>query len=109
MAAPASTDPKPIFPTLGRFCAAPVILIGYQTYRAAVILIAFVILTLIFAHPFWTFDWPSGALIKCSSTRISPSSAPCSSLLFLDRGAIRWATGWQGVDRVPHAKRQLSI
>ena len=32
------------------------ILVGYQTRWAAIVLIAFVVLTLIFVHPFWTME-----------------------------------------------------
>lgn len=37
------------------------ILAGYQTRWAAIVLIGFVVLTLIFAHNFWTMDGPARA------------------------------------------------
>src|SRR5713226_9730796 len=38
------------------------ILVGYQTRWAAVVLIAFIVLTFIFAHNFWTMDGAARAL-----------------------------------------------
>jgi putative oxidoreductase len=37
------------------------ILIGYQTRWATIVLLAFVVLTMIFAHNFWTMDGPPRA------------------------------------------------
>jgi putative oxidoreductase len=56
------------------------ILIGYQTRRAAVILIAFVILTLIFAHPYWTFEGPSRA---ANQVQFYKNLAIIGALLFI--------------------------
>jgi len=56
------------------------ILVGYQTRRAAVILIAFVILTLIFAHPFWTLEGPSRA---ANQVQFYKNLAIIGALLFL--------------------------
>jgi putative oxidoreductase len=42
---------------LGGLC----VLVGFQTRRAALVLIIFVILTEIFAHNFWTMDGPARA------------------------------------------------
>ena len=56
------------------------ILVGYQTRWAAMILIAFVVLTLIFAHPFWTFDGPSRA---ANQVQFYKNLAIIGALLFL--------------------------
>lgn len=37
------------------------ILVGYQTRWASLVLIGFVVLTLLFAHTFWTMDGPARA------------------------------------------------
>ena len=37
------------------------VLIGYQTRSATIVLIAFVVLTLLFAHNFWTMEGPARA------------------------------------------------
>jgi putative oxidoreductase len=37
------------------------ILVGFRTRWAAIVLIAFVALTIIFVHPFWTMDGPARA------------------------------------------------
>ena len=37
------------------------ILVGFQTRWTAIVLIAFVVLTIIFAHPFWTMEGPARA------------------------------------------------
>ena len=55
-------------------------LVGYQTRWAAMILIAFVVLTLIFAHPFWTFDGPSRA---ANQVQFYKNLAIIGALLFL--------------------------
>lgn len=37
------------------------ILVGYQTRWAAIVLVVFIVLTLIFAHNFWTMEGPARA------------------------------------------------
>ncbi|MGC2823147.1 MAG: DoxX family protein [Pseudolabrys sp.] len=55
-------------------------LVGYQTRWAAIILIVFVVLTLIFAHPYWTFDGPSRA---ANQVQFYKNLAIIGALLFL--------------------------
>ena len=56
------------------------ILVGFQTRWAAGVLIIFVVLTLIFAHPFWTFDGPSRA---ANQAQFYKNLAIIGALLFL--------------------------
>ena len=56
------------------------ILVGYQTRWAAIVLIAFVVLTLIFAHPFWTMEGPARA---ANQAQFYKNLAIIAGLLFL--------------------------
>lgn len=56
------------------------ILVGFQTRWVAGVLIIFVVLTLIFAHPFWTFEGPSRA---ANQVQFYKNLAIIGSLLFL--------------------------
>lgn len=56
------------------------ILVGFQTRWAASVLIIFVVLTLIFAHPFWTFEGPSRA---ANQVQFYKNLAIIGALLFL--------------------------
>jgi putative oxidoreductase len=56
------------------------ILVGFQTRWAASVLIIFVLLTLIFAHPFWTFEGPSRA---ANQVQFYKNLAIIGALLFL--------------------------
>jgi putative oxidoreductase len=56
------------------------ILIGYQTRWASIVLIVFVILTLIFAHNFWTMDGPARA---ANQAHFYKNLAIIGALLFL--------------------------
>ena len=56
------------------------ILVGFQTRWAASVLIMFVVLTLIFAHPFWTFEGPSRA---ANQVQFYKNLAIIGALLFL--------------------------
>jgi putative oxidoreductase len=56
------------------------ILVGFQTRWAAGVLIIFVVLTLIFAHPFWTFDGPSRA---ANQVQFYKNLAIIGALLFM--------------------------
>ncbi len=75
------------------------ILVGFQTRWAASVLIMFVVLTLIFAHPFWTFEGPSRA---ANQVQFYKNLAIIGALLFLivsGPGGIHWTTALEGVDR----------
>ena len=56
------------------------ILVGFQTRWTASVLIIFVVLTLIFAHPFWTFEGPSRA---ANQVQFYKNLAIIGALLFL--------------------------
>ena len=56
------------------------ILVGYQTRWAAIVLIAFVVLTLIFVHPFWTMEGPARA---ANQAHFYKNLAVIGALLFL--------------------------
>jgi putative oxidoreductase len=56
------------------------IFVGYQTRWAAIVLIVFVILTLIFAHPFWTM---AGAARGANQAHFYKNLAIIGALLFL--------------------------
>ena len=56
------------------------ILVGFRTRWAASVLIMFVVLTLIFAHPFWTFEGPSRA---ANQVQFYKNLAIIGALLFL--------------------------
>jgi putative oxidoreductase len=56
------------------------ILVGYQTRWAAIVLIAFVALTLVFAHNFWTMDGPARA---ANQAHFYKNLAIIGGLLFL--------------------------
>jgi putative oxidoreductase len=56
------------------------ILVGFQTRSTAIVLIAFVVLTIIFAHPFWTMDGPARA---ANQVQFYKNLSIISALLFL--------------------------
>lgn len=56
------------------------VLVGYQTRWAAIVLIAFVALTLVFAHNFWTMDGPARA---ANQAHFYKNLAIIGGLLFL--------------------------
>jgi putative oxidoreductase len=56
------------------------ILLGYQTRWTAIVLILFVVLTLIFAHNFWTMDGPARA---ANQAHFYKNLAIIGALLFL--------------------------
>jgi putative oxidoreductase len=56
------------------------ILVGYQTRWAAIVLIAFVVLTLVFVHTFWTMEGPARA---ANQAHFYKNLAIIAGLLFL--------------------------
>jgi len=56
------------------------ILVGFQTRGAAIVLIGFVVLTLIFAHNFWTMEGPARA---ANQANFYKNLAIIGALLFL--------------------------
>ncbi len=56
------------------------ILVGYQTRWAAIVLIAFVVLTMLFVHNFWTMDGPARA---ANQAHFFKNLALIGGLLFL--------------------------
>lgn len=56
------------------------ILVGYQTRWAAIVLIAFVVLTLVFVHTFWTMEGPARA---ANQAHFYKNLALIAGLLFL--------------------------
>lgn len=59
------------------------ILAGYQTRWAAIVLIVFIVLTLVFVHTFWTMDGPARA---ANQAHFYKNLAIIGALLFLING-----------------------
>ena len=65
------------------------ILLGYQTRWVAMVLIAFVVLTLLFVHNFWTMEGPARA---ANQAHFYKNLAIIAGLLFLiNHGPGRWS------------------